>query len=150
MKPSQGFPTPKPTANPRTLWVARGASVDAGNEPRGAPPVAIVLVAELCAQQGLFGPNAREDRRDDECREDHAGSRTKGQTPPEHHDDQSQIARVTDDAVNTVGNQLVPGLNGHQTAEAAAEDKDGPDPQRATCHIEKDAKPANDISIENP
>jgi hypothetical protein len=44
--------------------------------------VGVVLVAELCAQQGLFRPNACKERRDDECREDHAGTGSKAKARP--------------------------------------------------------------------
>jgi hypothetical protein len=44
----------------------------------------------------------------------------------------------------------MPGLDGHQSAEAVAEHKDWPDPQRATGGKENDVKPANGIPVESP
>jgi hypothetical protein len=44
----------------------------------------------------------------------------------------------------------MPGLDGHQPAEPAAEHKDWPDPQRTAGSEENDAKPANGIPIESP
>src|SRR6516165_715349 len=126
------------------------ASVESRNQPRSAPTVGIVLVAELCAQQGLFGSNACKERRDNQRREDQAGSRTKGQSPPEHQDDRAEVARVSDDAIDSVSDQFMPRLNGHQPAETTAKDKDWPDAQSATCHIEEDPKPASGIAIKNP
>jgi Putative transposase of IS4/5 family (DUF4096) len=105
------------------------ASVDTRNEPRRPPAVGFVLLAELCAQKGLFGPNAREDRRDDQRRQDYPGSRTKGQGSSEHQDKHPEIARMTNDPINAVSDQLVPGLDGHQPAKSATKDKDWPDPQ---------------------
>jgi hypothetical protein len=46
------------------------ASVESRNQPRSAPTVGIVLVAELCAQQRLFGPNACKERRDNQRGDD--------------------------------------------------------------------------------
>ena len=41
----------------------------------------------------------------------------------------------------------MPGLDGHQSAEPAAEHKDWPYPQRTTGSEENDAKPANGIPV---
>jgi hypothetical protein len=42
------------------------------------------------------------------------------------------------------------GLNGNQSAEPVAKHKNRPDPQRTTRHEENDAKPANDVPLEDP
>jgi hypothetical protein len=44
----------------------------------------------------------------------------------------------------------MPGLDGNQSTEPAAEHKDWPDPQRATGREENDAKRANVITFESP
>ena len=78
------------------------ASVDARNEPRSVPAVGVVLLAELCAQKGLFGPNARQNRRNDQRCQNYPCSRTKSQGPSEHQDKHSKIARMANDPVNAV------------------------------------------------
>jgi hypothetical protein len=50
---------------------------------------------------------------------------------------------VSDDTIDTAGDQGVPGLDGDQPAEPMAEHKDWPDPQRTSGGEENDAKPAN-------
>src|SRR5258708_663846 len=104
----------------------------------------------LCAQQRLFRPNACKERRGNQRGEDQAGSRTKGHSPPEHQHDRTEVARVSDDAIDAVSDQFMPRLNGHQPAETTAKDKDWPDAQSATCHIEEDPKPASGIAIKGP
>jgi hypothetical protein len=44
----------------------------------------------------------------------------------------------------------MPGLNGYQPAEPAAEHKNRPDPQCATGSEESDSMPANGIPVESP
>jgi hypothetical protein len=44
---------------------------------------------------------AREERRNKESREKHADPRTKGERPAQRVDEQTQIARVTDDTIET-------------------------------------------------
>jgi hypothetical protein len=55
---------------------------------------------------------------------------------------------VADDAIKTSRDQRMPGLDGHQSAEPAAEHKDWPDPQRTSDGEKNDAKPANGIPID--
>jgi hypothetical protein len=90
---------------------------------------------------------ARERRYKKRC-EKHADASTKSQRPSQRVDQQPQIARVADDTIETSRDQAMPGLDGYQPAEPAAEHKDWPDPQRATGSEENDAKPANGISID--
>ena len=126
------------------------ASIEPGNQPRRATAVGIVLAGELCTQQPLFGTNAREKRRNEQHCEQYPDPRTKSECPPQRVDEQAQIARVTDDTVDTTRNQRVAGLDGYQTAETAPEHKDRPDPLRAPGGEQNDAKPANGISVEDP
>jgi hypothetical protein len=44
----------------------------------------------------------------------------------------------------------MPGLDGHSSAEPAAEHKDRSNPQRTADGEQKDAEPANGIPIESP
>src|SRR5438105_2261644 len=83
-------------------------------EPRRAGAVSLILSAELFKQQSLFRSNTRKEDRDHEPREQHADARTKGKAPPQRADEESQIARVADDAINTIRYQRVPGLNGDE------------------------------------
>ena len=57
---------------------------------------------------------------------------------------------MTDEAIRAICDKFMSGLDGHQPAESAAEDKDGPDPQGTACHIKEHAKPSNDLAIEKP
>jgi len=70
--------------------------------------------------------------------------------PTQRVDEQSQIARVTNDTIDIAGDQRVSGLDSHQPAEPMTEHKDWPDSQRATGREENDAKPANGIAVEGP
>src|SRR4051812_30942061 len=110
----------------------------------------LVLAAELRVQQPLFRTYARNERRDKKRREQHADSGMKGERPPQRIDEQTQIARVADDTIETSRDQRMPGLDGHQPAEPVAEHKDRPDSQRTAGGEENDAKPANCIPIESP
>jgi hypothetical protein len=56
---------------------------------------------------------------------------------------------VADDTIETSRDQRMPWLDGHQSAEPAAEHKDRPDPQRTAGSEENEAKPANGIPIES-
>ena len=108
----------------------------------------LVLPAELRAQQPLFRTYARDERRYEKRCEKHADPRTKGERPAQRVDEQTQIAGVADDAIDTARDQRMPWLDGHQSAEPAAEHKDWLHPQRATGSEENDAKPANGVSID--
>src|SRR5262245_22975823 len=44
----------------------------------------------------------------------------------------------------------MPGLDGNEPAEAAAEHEHRPDPQRTAGGEENDAKPANSVAVESP
>jgi len=57
---------------------------------------------------------------------------------------------VADNAVNAIGDQLMSGLDRHQSAEATTEDKDWRNPQDATTDIEGETEPANDLPVKNP
>ena len=126
------------------------ASIEPGNQARRATAVGIVLAAELCTQQPLFGTNAREKRRNEQHCKQYPDPRTKSEGPPQRVDEQAQIARVADDTINTARNQLVAGLDSHQPAKAMTQHKDRPDPQSAPGDEQNDAKPADSISVEGP
>ncbi len=53
-------------------------------------------------------------------------------------------------AIDTAGDQRVSRLDGDQSAEAMAQHKNWPDPQRATGCEEKDTKPANRVAVDGP
>jgi hypothetical protein len=50
---------------------------------------------------------------------------------------------MADDAIDPTRDQRMLGLDGYQPTEPVAEQKDRPDPQRATGREKNDAKPAN-------
>jgi hypothetical protein len=85
--------------------------------------------------------------RREERRKQHADPRTKGERPAQRVDEQTQIARVADDNIESSRDQRMPRLDGHQPAEPIAEHQDGPDPQRTAGGKENHAKPANRIPI---
>ena len=70
---------------------------------RRTAAVGVVLVAELRPQECLLGADARQQRRDQERREQHADARPKSQGPPQWVDEQPQIARMTDDTIRHEG-----------------------------------------------
>jgi hypothetical protein len=92
----------------------------------------------------------RKERRSEEHCEQYPDPRTKGERPSQRVDEQPQIARVTDDPVDTARNQLVARLDGYQPTEPMTEHKDRPDPQRAPGDEQNDAKPADGIPVEGP
>ena len=102
------------------------------------------------AQQPFFCTYASDERRDKKRREEHADSGTKGERPAQRVDEQTEIARVADEAIDTARDQRMPGLDGHQPAEPTAEHKDWPDLQRTAGSEQNDAQPANGIPIESP
>ena len=83
-------------------------------------------------------------------REQHADPRAKSQRPSERVDEQAQIARVADDAIDPARNKRVPGLDGDQPAEPTAEHEDRPDPQRPAGGEKHHAEPANGVPVERP
>src|ERR1700680_2384487 len=108
-----------------------GASIESGDQPRRAADVRIVFVAELRAQQPFFRANARDQRRDKEHREQHTDPRAKGEGPAKGQDQHSEIAGIADDTKDTVGDERMPALDRNQPAEAMAEHKYRPHPERA-------------------
>src|SRR5215471_6211225 len=126
------------------------ALINPRNQPRRAAAVGVVLVAELRAQQPLFRLDARDERRNRERRQKHGDHGTKGQRPSQGVDEQAQIARVTNDAIDPARDQRMPALDGDEPAEPAAEHEHRPDPQRTAGGEENDAKPANGVAVEGP
>jgi hypothetical protein len=57
---------------------------------------------------------------------------------------------MADNTVHTARDQLMPWLNGDQSAESPAKHKYRPDPQRAARAEEENAKPANRVPVERP
>ena len=70
--------------------------------------------------------------------------------PPQRVDEQSQIAGVANDAVDARGNQRVPLLDRHQSAESMAEHEDRPDSQCATYRKQEHAEPTDRVTIKSP
>ena len=60
--------------------------------------------------RALIRAYAREERRDDQRRQQHADARAKDKGPPQRVDEQPQIARVADSTIDTSGDQRMPGL----------------------------------------
>src|SRR5215469_9200689 len=57
---------------------------------------------------------------------------------------------MPDNTVDTARDQRMPGLDGDQSAESAAENKHWPQSQRAANRKQNHAEPANRIAVENP
>jgi len=125
-------------------------SIKPGKQARGAAAIGIVFGAELRAQHSLFGADAGEERREHEGGEEDADRRSKCQRPAQRVDEQPQIARVADDAIDAARDQLVPGLDRDQPAEAMAEHKDRPEPQRSASREKEDTEPADGVAVECP
>jgi hypothetical protein len=90
-----------------------------------------------------------EEEQNDERRENHCSSGTK--TPIQTSERLfSEISSDADGAIDTIGDQFTPGLNCHQHAEATAENKDWPVPQRTGRNLEKNAKPVHGLAVKNP
>lgn len=126
------------------------ASIEPGNQPPCAGAVGLIRGAELRAQKPLFRVYARDKRRDKERRQQHAGPRSKSESPAQRVDKQPQIAGVADDGIDAARDKRMPWLDGDQAAEPVAEHKDWPDPQGTTGGEENNAKPANALAVEGP
>ena len=55
---------------------------------------------------------------------------------------------MADDAIDAARDQLVSRLDRDQTAEAMAEHKDRPEPQRSAGREEEDTEPANGVAVD--
>jgi hypothetical protein len=104
----------------------------------------------LRAQQPLFGAYAGDERRDKKRCKQHADDGPEGESPPQRVDQQPEIARVADDAINTARDQPMPRLDGDQPAEPVAEHKHRPESQHTTGGEENDAEPANGVPVDGP
>src|SRR5258708_1533654 len=102
------------------------------------------------AQQPLLRADARKEREESERREQHADPRTKSERPPQRVDEQPEIARVADDAIDAARDERMPGLDRDQPAEPVPEHEHRPDPQRAARDEEDDAEPANGVPVDGP
>src|SRR5215471_1395315 len=141
-----------PTA-PKSLSGRRQSSdgsVEARDQARGAIAVDIVFAAKLRSKQPLFRAYSCEERQNEHCCQQHADARTKSERPAQRIDEQTQVAGVTDDTINTAGHQRVSGLDRHQPAEPPAEHKYRPEPQRPTGGEENDTNPTDSIPIKGP
>ena len=118
--------------------------------PRGAAAIGVVFEAEPRVQQPLFGADASDQRREDEGCEQHADRRSEGEGPTQRVDEQPQIAGMADDTIDAARHQPMPGLDGDEPAEPAAEHKDRPEPQSTAGREEDDAEPANGFAVEGP
>jgi len=87
--------------------------------------IAFALAAELRSQEGLLRTHPREERGKQERHEQHAGPRSKSKGAPQRTDQQPQVAGMADNTVHTARDQLMPWLNGDQSAESPAEHKSG-------------------------
>ena len=112
--------------------------------------IAFVLATELRSQEGLLRTHPREERGKQERHEQHAGPRSKSKGAPQRTDQQPQVAGMADNTVHTARDQLMPWLNGDQSAEIAGRAQIRPDPQRAARGEEENAKPANRVPVEHP
>src|SRR5215468_5130692 len=99
-------------------------------------------------EQAFLRLDARQKRRDESDSEEYAHAGAKRQPPAQRAHEQTEIARVPDEAVNAGGDQRVTGLDGDQAAESASQDKHGPDPQPAARSEQRNAKPADGIAVE--
>src|SRR5262249_24398719 len=85
-----------------------------------------------------------------ERRKQHTDPRPKSKGPSQHLEEQPQITRVADDAVDAARGQHVPRLDRDQPAEPMAEHENRPNAQRATREEENNAQPADGVPMEGP
>lgn len=137
----------RPVGHPSKL---REMLVEPGEEAGGALAVGLVFVAELGEEEGFFGADARDEKWDEGDDEKHAHAGTKGEDPAEGVEEQAEVAGMTNDTVDSGGDESVVALDGDESAEAVAENEDGPEADCAAEEIEGDADPAGGVSVDGP
>ena len=119
-------------------WARRraGTLIDVGDEPPGAPAVGFPLLAELPAQQFLFVPNTPGEQADRKQRQRRRNPGAEYEPHAHGKDDQPQIHRVSEPAVRSPCDQLVPLLYGHFRAVLLTQRQKGPvdPPQTRQVH----------------
>src|ERR1700722_245767 len=124
------------------------SSVDARNESPGTPPIGVVFGAEALAEQPLLSLDASEHDSEHQQGDDDADSRAERQSPAEHQDNETEIARVANDPVKPAGDQSVFGLDRNQAAEAPAEHEDRREAKNAAARIKEKTDPAHGFAAE--
>ena len=92
--------------------------------------------------QPLFGVDAGEEQRKQEGRKEDTDRRPECQRPAQRVDEQPEIARVADDAIDAARDQPVSGLDRHQSAEPVAQHEDRPQTQGAARSEQRHTQPA--------
>jgi hypothetical protein len=116
-----------PARHARVADGPSGKLVEPWNEARDAGAVGFIFGSEMRAQQTLFRFDARDERRDEKGREQHADEGSESQRPAERADNHAQITRVADHAIHAAGHEHVPALDGDKPAETAAKDEHRPE-----------------------
>src|SRR5262249_29304987 len=79
-----------------------------------------------------------------------ANSRAESERPTERMDQQTQIARVANEAINAVGHQRMPRLDRHEPAEPAAQYEYRPQPQCPAGGEKRYTGPAQFLTVKLP
>src|SRR5579883_222309 len=125
-------------------------SIDVWDQTPSARDIGVVFGAELSAQQSLFGIHAPDQNRNIECREYETDAGAEDERPAESGDDEAEIARIADRAVNSGRDQTMLRLDGDQAAETIAQHENRPEPHDTSCENEKNAEPAYRLAVDGP
>src|SRR5580765_6333026 len=87
------------------------ASVDTSKQTRSSRPIGTILVAKLVHQQRLFGADPGEERRYETRCQHQSNYRAERQNPSNKNEEQTEIARVPDDTIDSRRPQSVAGLD---------------------------------------
>jgi hypothetical protein len=124
--------------------------------PRHQPPrpfaVGIVLGAEVLAQQTLLGSDPPHQGHQQRSHQQDSNTGAKRQHPPQRCNEQPQVTRVADHAINPVRSELMPQLDRHQPAEAISQHRHRNNAQQSaqkdtTTPTQRIASPS---SVQNP
>src|SRR5262245_51491814 len=109
----------------------RSALVDPGYQPRSMAPISVIFGTKMAGEEPLLGADAPDHHDGGDQGQQQPDSGAKGEPPAERGEQQPEIARMANHAVDPVGDQAMLGLDRHQAAETMAEHENGPEPQRS-------------------
>src|SRR5262245_40963121 len=128
----------------------RSALVDSGDQSRCMASISVIFGTKMAGEQPLLGTDAPQHHDGGGQGQQQADAGAKGEPPSERGEQQPEIARMADHAVDPVGDETMLGLDRHQAAETVAEHENGPEPQRSAQSEKGDADPAYGLAIDGP
>ena len=96
-------------------------SIDSWDQPPSAAAVSIIRIAEVFAQEDFLRVDSREQGRHQQRCQNQTAPRSECESPSDRVDEQSEIAGVADDPVDTACDKRMPRLNGNQSAKPTPE-----------------------------